>query len=65
MYMYAWKSGLKTTYYLRSRPATRIAKTTVAQTATVKENSGVVAEMQAVAAVACSLENPESCEACQ
>ena len=30
MYMYAWKSGLKTTYYLRSRPATRIAKTTVA-----------------------------------
>ncbi len=26
MYMYAWKKGLKTTYYLRSRPATRIAK---------------------------------------
>jgi ribonucleoside-diphosphate reductase alpha chain len=50
MYMYAWKSGIKTTYYLRSRPATRIAKTTVQQNA---------------AAVACSLENPESCEACQ
>ncbi|MFX8215155.1 hypothetical protein ABTL18_20185, partial [Acinetobacter baumannii] len=29
MYMYAWKRGLKTTYYLRSRPATRIAKATV------------------------------------
>src|SRR5262249_51576653 len=29
MYMYAWKKGLKTTYYLRSRPATEIAKTTV------------------------------------
>jgi ribonucleoside-diphosphate reductase alpha chain len=29
MYMYAWKRGLKTTYYLRSRPATRIAQTTV------------------------------------
>ncbi|MEG3193880.1 ribonucleoside-diphosphate reductase subunit alpha, partial [Lysobacter sp. D1-1-M9] len=28
MYMYAWKKGLKTTYYLRSRPATRIAKAT-------------------------------------
>ena len=28
MYMYAWKAGLKTTYYLRSRPATRINKTT-------------------------------------
>jgi ribonucleoside-diphosphate reductase alpha chain len=29
MYMYAWKQGIKTTYYLRSRPATRITKTTV------------------------------------
>lgn len=28
MYAYAWRRGLKTTYYLRSRPATRIAKTT-------------------------------------
>ena len=27
MYMYAWKQGVKTTYYLRSRPATRIAMT--------------------------------------
>ncbi len=30
MYMYAWKQGLKTTYYLRSRPASAIRKTTVA-----------------------------------
>ena len=52
MYMHAWKQGLKTTYYLRSRPATRIAKSTV---------SVPTPE----AAVACSLENPESCEACQ
>ncbi len=29
MYMYAWKRGLKTSYYLRSRPATNIAKVTV------------------------------------
>jgi ribonucleoside-diphosphate reductase alpha chain len=29
MYFYAWKRGLKTTYYLRSRPATEIAKVTV------------------------------------
>ena len=27
MYLHAWKQGLKTTYYLRSRPATRIAQT--------------------------------------
>jgi ribonucleoside-diphosphate reductase alpha chain len=57
MYMHAWKSGLKTTYYLRSRPATRIQQATVtaaAQTETAPE-----------AALACSLENPETCEACQ
>jgi ribonucleoside-diphosphate reductase alpha chain len=51
MYLYAWKSGLKTTYYLRSRPATRIQQATV--------------EIETAAALACSLENPESCEACQ
>ena len=28
MYMHAWKQGLKTTYYLRSRPATRINQAT-------------------------------------
>lgn len=50
MYLYAWKSGLKTTYYLRSRPATRI------QLATVP-----IVDRK----TACSLENPEVCEACQ
>ncbi len=49
MYAYAWKAGLKTTYYLRSRPATRIRQTTVGDGE----------------AIACSLESPESCEACQ
>ena len=29
MYLYAWKAGLKTTYYLRSRPATRIQQATI------------------------------------
>ncbi|OWV07499.1 ribonucleoside-diphosphate reductase subunit alpha [Micromonospora wenchangensis] len=56
MYLYAWKSGLKTTYYLRSRPATRI------QQATVTVAPVVAADAEALA---CSLENPESCEACQ
>jgi ribonucleoside-diphosphate reductase alpha chain len=50
MYMHAWKKGLKTTYYLRSRPASKIAKTTVP----ISRD-----------AIACSLENPGSCEACQ
>lgn len=56
MYMYAWKKGLKTTYYLRSRPASKISK------ATVPVNAAPVSVSQAIA---CSLENPESCEACQ
>jgi len=51
MYMYAWKKGLKTTYYLRSRPATEIAKTTIPVSATQS--------------VSCSLENPASCDSCQ
>jgi len=64
MYMYAWKSGIKTTYYLRSRPATKIAKTTVSAAPTAKPVPAVDQE-QATAAVFCSLENPEYCEACQ
>jgi ribonucleoside-diphosphate reductase alpha chain len=55
MYMYAWKKGLKTTYYLRSRPATRIAQTAAAPVRAESES----------AAIACSLENPEICESCQ
>jgi ribonucleoside-diphosphate reductase alpha chain len=65
MYMHAWKQGLKTTYYLRSRPATRIAKTTVAATAASQTPVNSAASASASAAVACSLENPGSCEACQ
>jgi ribonucleoside-diphosphate reductase alpha chain len=60
MYAYAWRSGLKTTYYLRSRPATRIAQTTLAPAVTHERPLESAAE-----AVACSLENPEICEACQ
>ncbi len=59
MYMYAWKQGVKTTYYLRSRPATSIAKTTIKKPIEVKP------EVSDAEAIACSLENPEACEACQ
>ena len=68
MYLHAWKQGLKTTYYLRSRPATRIAA------ATVPLPDGSVVPMHGgpsvdgpntdTVAVACSLENPESCQVC-
>jgi ribonucleoside-diphosphate reductase alpha chain len=83
MYFYAWKKGLKTTYYLRSRPATRIAKATVetpTETRSTPEGdprsahgwtprpaptADDASSKNETAAVACSLENPESCEACQ
>ncbi len=58
MYMYAWKQGVKTTYYLRSRARTGIKKTTVMDAAP----ASAVSE---TAAVSCSLENPETCESCQ
>lgn len=67
MYMYAWEKGLKTTYYLRSRPATKIAQVSAGeQKAAETVPSGN--EVQAYSddeALACSLENPEACEACQ
>ena len=61
MYLYAWKTGLKTTYYLRSRPATRIMQTTT----TAVGELAMASEYTDLEAIACSLENPEECEACQ
>jgi ribonucleoside-diphosphate reductase alpha chain len=65
MYLYAWKAGLKTTYYLRSRPATRISKTTVEHTPTADVTQLPDKIVSDTEAIACSLENPETCESCQ
>lgn len=65
MYMYAWKSGLKSTYYLRSRPATRIQQATVGAQGSAPAAESLHETIPVDAAVACSLENPEACEACQ
>lgn len=65
MYMYAWKSGVKTTYYLRSRPATKIAKVTNTTTNMTANTPISTSENSDTEAITCSLENPESCEACQ
>ncbi|MSX00455.1 MAG: ribonucleoside-diphosphate reductase subunit alpha [Actinobacteria bacterium] len=94
MYMHSWKQGLKTTYYLRSRPATRINKTTTGASGNTSGPSGggvpatplptretesesetesgeIAAQGDPTAtysdeeAIACSLENPDQCEACQ
>jgi ribonucleoside-diphosphate reductase alpha chain len=69
MYLHAWKAGLKTTYYLRSRPATRITQATVPLPGIPADRASAspagASQVSASAAVACSLENPETCEACQ
>jgi ribonucleoside-diphosphate reductase alpha chain len=64
MYMYAWQKGLKTTYYLRSRPATRIAQVAAADNiaTVIEEPKKIYTDEEALV---CSLENPEACEACQ
>ncbi len=65
IYEYAWKMGLKTTYYLRTLGATQIQKSTVdlkeqkiSQHQTTKDY--VTAEK-----TVCSILNGEECEACQ
>ena len=67
MYMYAWQKGLKTTYYLRSRPATKINQVEAgeqkAEVATPETPDVRAYSDEEV--LACSLENPEACEACQ
>jgi ribonucleoside-diphosphate reductase alpha chain len=64
MYLHAWKAALKTTYYLRSRPATRIQQATVPRQAIVPAEIAAT-EAADAAALACSVENPRECEACQ
>jgi ribonucleoside-diphosphate reductase alpha chain len=63
LYRQAWKTGLKTTYYLRSRSATHVEKSTVKKT-DGKLNAVAVAPMPAAAPKACAIDDP-TCEACQ
>jgi ribonucleoside-diphosphate reductase alpha chain len=64
LYRLAWKRGLKTTYYLRSRSATHVEKSTL------KGTDGKLNAVAASAAITepqgqvCSLDDP-TCEACQ
>jgi ribonucleoside-diphosphate reductase alpha chain len=79
LYRLAWSRGLKTTYYLRSRSATHVEKSTLKGTdgklnsvasATMMSASVPIIVPQAATVpdlsntVACSIDNPE-CEACQ
>lgn len=62
MYMAAWKEyKLKTTYYLRSRAASRNQKLVAAP----KLEVVAAKEYTDEEVIMCSLDNPEACEACQ
>ena len=60
LYREAWRSGLKTTYYLRSRSATHVEKSTL------KGTDGKLNAVQVEPAIGktCGLNDP-TCEACQ
>jgi len=75
MHFYAWKAGLKTgMYYLRTKAAVNAVKFTldsqqaqpvqVASTASVVQSAPIPNKDEALAQVACSLDNPDACEAC-
>jgi ribonucleoside-diphosphate reductase alpha chain len=68
MHFYGWEKGLKTgMYYLRTKAATDAIKFTVDKVMEEEPNVSLIeptaAEIDA-AALACSLENPDSCEMC-
>ncbi|EHK83084.1 ribonucleotide-diphosphate reductase subunit alpha [Saccharomonospora azurea SZMC 14600] len=67
LYRHAWRRGLKTTYYLRSRAATQVEKSTLRGTDgrlnAVTPTVPAVA-VESVDSAACRIDDPE-CEACQ
>lgn len=69
MYQYAWEKGLKTTYYLRSRSATQVEKSTVdINTKGIQprwmKNRSASSNIQ-LNRPSCSLNEDGSCESCQ
>ncbi len=62
MYMYTWKKGLKTTYYLRSRPATQIAKSTVFTENLLEQVKG---SREVIISSSGETNEPQICLACQ
>lgn len=63
MHFYGWEKGLKTgMYYLRTKAATDAIKFTIDKSVVEEPTTKSLEEQQA--AIACSLENPDSCEMC-
>ena len=69
MYRAAWRSGLKTTYYLRSTSASNIEKASINVNKEVRINvDGAKREYTEEEKMSCSIEamrNGGTCEACQ
>jgi ribonucleoside-diphosphate reductase alpha chain len=68
MHFYGWEKGLKTgMYYLRTKAATDAIKFTVDKSV-VEETAAQALSAQSIEeqqdAIACSLDNPDSCEMC-
>ncbi len=66
MHFYGWKKGLKTgMYYLRTKAATDAIKFTLDKDAIKQPEEKIVVNSEVAASeIACSLDNPEGCEAC-
>ncbi len=67
MHFYAWKKGLKTgMYYLRTKAATDAIKFTVDKKALENTPENITAKSieKKEAEIACSIDNPDDCEAC-
>ncbi len=65
MHFYAWKSGLKTgMYYLRSKAATSAIQFTVDKAAASMPAPTAAELEQKASDMACSLDDPDGCEAC-
>lgn len=74
MHFYAWKAGLKTgMYYLRTKAAVGAVKFTIEKQADVALEPKVatatvaaaeISKDEALSQMACSLDNPDACEAC-
>ena len=65
MHFYGWEKGLKTgMYYLRTKAATDAIKFTVDQVISEETTESESLSQAEQAAIACSIENPDSCEMC-
>ncbi|MBB6467605.1 ribonucleoside-diphosphate reductase alpha chain [Aminobacter lissarensis] len=73
LYRLAWNKGLKTTYYLRSRSASHVEKSTLKGTdgklnavsaVTMSASAPIIVNADAAWGKACAIDDPE-CEACQ